>query len=43
MADPRLLLDRYNAAALDYNRTHADTLARWSAELLRALPPTGVR
>jgi hypothetical protein len=38
MEDPRLLLDRYNAAAADYNRTHPDTLARWSPVLLRATP-----
>jgi putative zinc-dependent peptidase DUF5700 len=37
MEDPRLLLDRYNAAAADYNRTHPDTLARWSPVLLRAI------
>jgi hypothetical protein len=38
MEDPRLLLDRYNEAAADHNRTHADTLARWSPVLLRAIP-----
>jgi hypothetical protein len=38
MDDPRLLLERYNAAAADYNRTHPDTLARWSPVLLRAIP-----
>jgi hypothetical protein len=38
MEDPRLLLDRYNEAAADHNRTQADTLARWSPVLLRAIP-----
>lgn len=37
MEDPRQLLDRYNAAAIDHNRTQADTLARWSPTLLGAL------
>jgi len=37
MTDPRRLLERYNAAAADYNRTHADTLARWSHDLVAAL------
>jgi hypothetical protein len=37
MEDPRLLLERYNEAAIDYNRTHPDTLARWSPVLLRAI------
>jgi hypothetical protein len=39
MTDPHRLLQRYNAAAADYNRTHADTLARWSPELVAALGP----
>ena len=43
MVDPRLLLTRYNAAAWDYNRAHPDTLARWSEELVRALPLPGGR
>ncbi|HSD30674.1 MAG TPA: DUF5700 domain-containing putative Zn-dependent protease [Gemmatimonadales bacterium] len=37
MEDPRLLLDRYNEAAAGHNRTHADTLARWSPTLLSAI------
>jgi putative zinc-dependent peptidase DUF5700 len=37
MKDPRLLLDKYNEAAADYNRTHPDTLRRWSPELVRAI------
>ena len=37
MTDPQRLLERYNAAAADYNRTHPDTLARWSAPVLEAL------
>ncbi len=37
MTDPRRLLDRYDAAAADYNRTHADTLATWSPLLLTAM------
>lgn len=37
MEDPRLLLDRYNEAAADHNRTQADTLARWSPALLGAI------
>ena len=37
MEDPRLLLDRYNEAAADHNRTQADTLARWSPMLLSAI------
>ena len=37
MTDPHRLLERYNAAAGDYNRTHSDTLATWSDSLLNAL------
>lgn len=37
MLNPGLLILRYNAAARDYNRTHADSLARWSPPLVRAL------
>jgi len=37
MTDPHRLLERYNAAAADYNRTHPDTLATWSDPLLKAL------
>lgn len=37
MEDPRLLLASYNEAAADHNQTHADTLARWSPALLRAI------
>src|ERR1043166_3329370 len=37
MTDPGLLLSRYNAAAAARNRTHADTLALWSRELVAAL------
>jgi hypothetical protein len=37
MTDPYRLLERYNAAAADYNRTHPDTLATWSDPLLKAL------
>jgi hypothetical protein len=37
MTDPYRLLARYNAAAADYNRSHADTLALWSESLLNAL------
>ena len=37
MEDPRLLLDRYDEAAADHNRTQADTLARWSPVLLSAI------
>jgi len=37
MTDPGLLLSRYNAAAAARNRTHADTLALWSPELVAAL------
>jgi hypothetical protein len=36
MVNPPLLLAQYNRAAREYNRTHADTLALWSPELLRA-------
>ncbi len=37
MIDPKQLLERYNAAAADHNRTHADTLALWSPRLLAAM------
>jgi hypothetical protein len=37
MVDPARLFARYNAAAADWNRTHADTLALWSPDLLRAV------
>ena len=37
MTDPHRLLERYNVAAGDYNRTHADTLATWSDSLVKAL------
>ncbi len=37
MTDPRRLLVRYNEAAADFNRTHADQLARWSPSLVAAL------
>jgi hypothetical protein len=37
MTDPQRLLERYNAAAVDYNTTHADTVAQWSAHLVAAL------
>jgi len=37
MTDPHRLLERYNAAAADYNRTHPDTLATWSDPVLEAL------
>jgi hypothetical protein len=37
MIDPQRLLERYNAAAVDYNTAHADTLAQWSARLVAAL------
>lgn len=37
MTEPHRLLQRYNEAAADYNRTHADTLAQWSPELVAAL------
>ena len=37
MTDPHRLLERYNAAARDYNRTHSDTLATWSDSVLKAL------
>jgi hypothetical protein len=37
MTDPHRLLERYNTAAADYNRTHPDTLARWSDPVLQAL------
>jgi hypothetical protein len=39
MTDPRRLLQRYNAAAADHNRTRADTVAQWSPELVAALGP----
>lgn len=40
MTDPRLLLERYNAAARDHNREAGDTLATWSPELLAAMQAT---
>lgn len=39
MTDPPRLLQDYNLAAAEYNRTHADTLALWSPELVAALGP----
>lgn len=40
MTDPGRLLRRYDAAAAGYNRTHPDSLGRWSPQLLRALSPS---
>jgi hypothetical protein len=39
MEDPRRLLHRYNAAAERAESQESEPLAKWSAELLRALGP----
>ncbi|MBI4502263.1 MAG: hypothetical protein HY700_14025 [Gemmatimonadetes bacterium] len=40
MTDPGRLLQRYNVAAADYNRTHSDRLEQWSPQLMGALGAT---
>jgi hypothetical protein len=39
MTDPERLLADFNRAAAEYNRTHADSPAQWSASVVAALTP----
>jgi hypothetical protein len=40
MTDPARLIQRYNAAAAEYNQSHRDRLARWSPDLVANLVPS---